>query len=78
MNGLLPPPLLPAPPPQTAILQQHQHANSGYNSSQEMLNSSFGEKAWLNASANDKNWLNNSFNLNSSLNLPPELRYLYN
>ncbi len=73
MNGFLPPPLLPAPP-QVTMLQAASNQKNGYLSSQEMLNSSFGEKNWLNSSANEKNWLNNSFNLNSSLNLPPELR----
>ncbi len=71
-NGLMMNQFTNFSPPQSSLNQQ-----------EFMLNSSFGEKAnWLNSSMNgdnnnnnNKNLLNNSANLNSSMNLPPELRY---
>ena len=62
-------PLLPSPLAPQSVTQK-----GGGGGQQDKLNLSFGEKNWLNSSMNEKNWFNNSFNLNSSLNLPPELR----
>lgn len=41
----------------------------------DFLNSSQTEKSWLNSSYNERNIGFNNSQLNSSLNLPPELRY---
>ncbi len=44
--------------------------NNNSNSNQDFFNTSLSEKKVIPS----RDWLNNSINLNSSINLPPELR----